>query len=348
MSRARPVVFLTHTPTDLELFFDRDALADLESFANVRVNPSGKRLSQQALKEAAADADVIVSEFKTGATASVLSLPKLKAFVRSGVELVNVDVRTATECHVLVVNTPGQYATAVAEYTIGLILCLARRFVDYHEMVASGRLRESLQTAAARGDAPAEYGLELADETLGIIGLGAVGRRVSVLAEAFGMHVLAYDPYVDYEEGLPEIVSLRTLLRRSRFVSVHCKLTDETRHLLDAEKLKLLRRDAYIINTSRGPIIDETALAHALRQGRLAGAAIDVYEQEPDFSRSPLIGLPGIITTPHAAGHTRGSVRRQARAAVEAVRNIVRGRVPAGVVNPEVIDSWLKKWASSN
>jgi D-3-phosphoglycerate dehydrogenase len=341
---SRPVVFLTHTPRDLDLFFAVSALAALRELADVRTNSTPRRLSVQELAIAATEAAVIVSEWQTAADAAIFKLPRLRGFVRAGVEILNVDLAAATEHAVLVVNTPGTYATAVAELTIGFMIALARRVVHFHRAVEDGRIRESFQAAAWKGLVDGDAGFELAGETLGLIGVGAVGRQVARLAQAFGMSVIAYDPYVDGAVAGVALVGLEEVLRQARFISIHCTLREETQSLIDEAALSNVRKDAYIINTARGAILDEAALARAIRERRIAGAAVDVYRNEQDLETSPLIGLPGVITTPHIAGHTPGTFCRQSDAVVHAVRLLLRGEIPPGVANPEAIPRWQQKW----
>lgn len=211
--------------------------------------------------------------------------PQLRAVVRTGVGYDSVDVAAASRLGISVSNLPGVNANAVAEYTIGLLLVQARDLVG----TAAG---------VAAGGWPRRDGLELRGRTLGIIGRGTVARRVRPLAEAFGMHV---------PEGLP----LDDLLSVSDFVSIHTALTDRTRHLIDASALARMKPTAHLINTARGGIVDENALANAVRTGRIAGAALDVADTEPLPAGSVLRGVNGITVFSHMAGQT-AEARRDA------------------------------------
>ena len=192
--------------------------------------------------------------------------------------------------------------------------------------------------AIARGvQEPVYPGFSLADETLGIVGLGDVGRVVARLARALGMRVIAADPYrAGSFEGV-ELVGLDELLRRSRIVSLHAKLTDETRYLIGPAELRRMRSDAILINTARGALIDNGALAAALREGRIAAAGLDVFEDEPDFAANPLLDCPNVILTPHTAGLTEWGIRRQSARCVDIVEAILAGRVPDSLANPEAL-----------
>lgn len=219
-------------------------------------------------------------------TAEVLGrAPQLRAVVRTGVGYDSIDVAAATRLGISVSNLPGVNANAVAEYTIGLLLVQARNLAG----TAAG---------VAAGGWPRDDGFELRGKTLGVIGRGAVAQRVRQLAEAFGLNV---------PEGLP----LQELLRVSDFVSIHTALTDRTRHLIDAAALAAMKPTAHLINTARGGIVDENALADAVRTGRIAGAALDVTETEPLPAGSVLRGIDGITVFSHMAGQT-AEARRDA------------------------------------
>jgi phosphoglycerate dehydrogenase-like enzyme len=214
-------------------------------------------------------------------TAEVLhQAPALRAVVRTGVGYDSVDVAAATRLGISVSNLPGINANAVAEYTIGLLLAQARRLIP-------------VAAAVAAGGWPREDGRELRGAVLGVIGRGAVARRVAPLAEAFGMTVRATPP-----------ASLDEVLAGADFVSIHTALTPRTRHLIDAAALARMKPSAHLINTARGPIVDEAALADAVRSGRIAGAALDVADIEPLPADSALRGVPGITVFSHLAGQT--------------------------------------------
>lgn len=228
-------------------------------------------------------------------TAEVLAAaPTLKAIVRTGVGYDSVDVEAATDHGILVSNLPGINANAVAEYTMALMLAASRRLVELAAGVADGRW-------------PRTDGHELRGSTLGLIGYGASARGVVPLARAFGMRVLVHTKMSVLEQpgaSEVEVVDLNTLLAESDVVSIHTALTPVTRHLIDARALELMKTQTILVNTARGPIVDEDALVAAVRSGSIAGAALDVCEVEPLPAESPLRGVVGITVYSHMAGQT--------------------------------------------
>ncbi|WP_422770501.1 phosphoglycerate dehydrogenase [Plantactinospora sp. WMMC1484] len=227
-------------------------------------------------------------------TADVLSrAPSLRVVVRTGVGYDSVDVAAATKHGITVSNLPGINANAVAEYTLGLLLATARRLVQTATGVAAGRW-------------PRDDGRELRGATLGLIGYGASARAVIPLARAFGMSILCVTnvPVDERPDSDVLFVELDELLRTSDYVSVHAALTERTRGLLDAAAFARMKPSAFVVNTARGPIVDEQALASAVREGRIAGAALDVVSTEPLPPDSPLRSVEGIVVYSHLAGQT--------------------------------------------
>lgn len=261
-------------------------------------------------------------------TARVLdAAPQLKVISRTGVGYDAIDVNAATARGVMVTTTPGVNRDAVADLAFALILCCARK------------LPENL-AEVRRGGWKRHEGVDLAGKTLGIIGLGTIGKEVAQRAKAFKMRILAYDlaqdlPFAD-ATGVA-YVSLADLLRRSDFVSIHCFLNETTRHIMNAERLALMRPTAYLVNTARGGLVDTQALCRALREGRIAGAALDVMEEEPLPADSPLRAFDNVYLTPHAAGSTSDARERSGAAAAENLLRALRGERPEGIVNPEVL-----------
>lgn len=227
-------------------------------------------------------------------TADVLSrAPRLRAVVRTGVGHDSIDVAAARELGITVSNLPGINAGAVAEYTLGLLLAAARRLVQS-------------ATGVAAGGWPRQDGHELRGATLGLIGYGAAARAVVPLARAFGMRVLCATsvPHGERTDPSVEFTGLPELLAASDYVSVHTALTERTRHLLDADAFRQMKPTAVLVNTARGAVVDEQALADAVRTGRIAGAALDVVGEEPLPADSPLRDVEGIVVHPHMAGQT--------------------------------------------
>ncbi len=252
----------------------------------------------------------------------LLQAPDLRAVVRTGAGYDSVDVAAATRLGVSVSNLPGINSAAVAEYTMALLLAQARRLVPMAAGVAAGRW-------------PREEGHELGGKTLGLIGWGATARRVAPLAAAFGMAVLCTTS-VPSPEPHVRFVELDVLLRDADFVSVHTALTARTRHLIDAAALALMKPTAHLVNTARGPIVDEVALAEAVRGGRIAGAALDVVDAEPLPAGSVLRGVDGITVYPHMAGQTAEARRA---AGLDGARELVAALAghPASSVNAHLI-----------
>src|SRR5882762_6485265 len=243
-----------------------------------------------------ADADALIVRSATKVTAELLELaPKLRAVGRAGVGVDNIDLEAATKRGVLVMSTPGGNAVSVAEHTFALLLALARQVPRLDKAIHEGRWEKS---SAA--------GTEVRGKTLGLIGLGRIGSEVAVRAEAFDMRVLAYDPFISEaaaREVSVELVPLDILLAESDFVSLHTALSPATQNLINSSTIAKMKKGARVINAARGELIDEAALADALNSGQLAGAAVDVFAEEPP-KNSPLIGLCNLIATPHVAGAT--------------------------------------------
>lgn len=345
MEKCHRKIFLSHTARDLELFYDADALAQLAGIGTVVVNPLGHLPDSNELLKVAGDADVIITEWNTGADREFFEkTSRLLAFVRCGVEILNVDIDAATSKGVLVVNTPNRYTIPVAELTIGFMICLARNTILFHNETRAGNIGTSYNLLVRDKELDLSAGFELHGETLGIVGFGSIGRSVAKLAHAFGMTILAYDPFVSRHPDYVHLVELDVLLQRSRFVSINCKLTDKTRNLIDEKRINEMRSDAFLINTARGPLVDEKALVRALQNGKLAGAAVDVFATEPEIKGNPLLSLPNVIVTPHIGGHTPGTRYRQAQATVDIVRAILAGQVPDEVVNPTAIGRFKQRW----
>src|SRR6202158_4996113 len=242
------------------------------------------------------DAEALIVRSATKDTPEFLDkATKLRCVGRAGVGVDNIDLEEATRRGVLVMSTPGGNAVSVAEHTFALLLALARQVPRHDKAIHEGRWEKS---SAA--------GTEVRGKTLGLIGLGRIGSEVAVRAEAFDMRVIGYDPYISEaaaREVQVELVPLERLLAESDFVSLHTALSPATQNLINADTLAQMKTGARLINAARGELIDEAALAQALKSGKLAGAALDVFVEEPP-KNSPLVGLPNVIATPHVAGST--------------------------------------------
>lgn len=303
----------------------------LKKYAEVRM---AKGTSENVLIQEVRDVNVIMVAYAKITRKVIEAASSLKGIVRYGIGIDNIDLRAATEHGVYVANVPDYCIGTVADYTMCLILALARKVfhVDRRMRAASWGIWTS-QPGSVRG-------VDLEGKVLGLIGFGKIGRAVSCRARAFGMRVIAYDPYVDRSiaDGLGvQLVDLETLLRGSDFISIHTPLNEETRHMMGERELRMMKRTAYIVNTARGAIIDERALVRALGEGWVAGAALDVYENEPPNPDSPLLKLDNVILSPHIAWYTEEAVRRLETAAVEEAIRILTGQAPKNLVNRELL-----------
>ena len=245
----------------------------------------------------------------------------------------HIDVEAATEHGVLVVNTPGRNAQGVAELTIGLMLYLARGIPHLNGYVRDGRWESPAEPYISM------RGVELRGKTLGIIGLGAIGRTVARLGRAFGMQVVAYDPYAGLagrRKVGTTLASLEAVLTASDFLSIHAPETPDTEGLLDGRRLSLMKAGSYIINTAAYSVIEEAALLEKLKSGHIAGVALDVHRTHPITPSSPLLKLENVILTPHIGGATDGTVERQSWMMVEEIRRYLQGRRPLRLVNRQV------------
>lgn len=242
----------------------------------------------------------------------------------------NVDVKAATERGIMVINAPESTSITVAEHSIGLMLALARKISIADRSVKEGKWEKNRF-----------MGIELNGKTLGIIGMGRIGSQVVVRTKAFGMDILVYDPYISREaaeEMGVTVTDLETLLRESDIVTIHVPLTPETRHLISDDEFKLMKETAFIVNCARGGIIDEDALYRALKDGEIAGAALDVFEEEPPEG-SPLLELENVVLTPHIGASTAEAQRDAAIIVANEIKTVFQGGAPRNVLNMPVMDS---------
>lgn len=266
--------------------------------------------SGDELEPALRDADALVVRSATKVDQGLLNqAPSLRLVARAGVGVDNIDLAAATRRGVAVFNTPNANTLAAAELTVAMILAAVRKVA-----AADRSLREG------RWDRAAFKGAELAGRRLGLVGAGRIGREVATRCRAFGMSVLACDPYLDESPGI-ELCALERVLTESDVISLHVPVNDETYHLIDAERLAMMKPGSYLVNLSRGGVIDEPALAAALESGHLAGAALDVFENEPLESSSPLLHAPNLVLTPHLGASTSEA---QERVAIEVAETVLR------------------------
>ena len=251
---------------------------------------------------------------------------QLKIIARWGVGYDSVDLPAATHNGIVVTYTPGILDDAVADYTFALLLSLARRVPEVH-------------SAMQRGEWESSWGDDVGGQTLGIIGLGRIGKAVARRAAGFNMRILAHTAHPDPENRKVEFTSLEKLLAESDYVSLHAPLTPATRGMIGEAQLRQMKRTAYLINTGRVALLDEAALVRALNERWLAGAALDVYATEPLPADSPLRSAPNLLFSPHQSSCARGTGERVSLAVAQSIMDLMNGTRPKNVLNPEVFTS---------
>jgi D-3-phosphoglycerate dehydrogenase / 2-oxoglutarate reductase len=290
----------------------------------VKLHHGSTSLEGEALIRAAEDCDLIVSYRQSPGPADLFQrLPKLVAFLRCAIDIRNVDVAAASKAGVLVTQASAGFVTSVAEMVLGFLVDLSR-----------GITHSTIEYRAGRVPG-ARMGKELKGSTLGVIGYGAIGNEVVRIGKALGMRVLIHDPYQKVEQ-----VPLDKLLAQSDYVVPLAVANAETENLIDAKALRTMKRGAYLINVSRGNLVDEKALEAALDSGHLAGCAMDVGRAPDQMPTPRLAARPDVIATPHAAGLTVPAIEHQSMETVAQAAEIVKGRAPKGAVNAE---HWRRK-----
>jgi D-3-phosphoglycerate dehydrogenase len=278
-----------------------------------------------ALLSALAEANAILIRSATQLDAeAIAAAPKLKVIARAGVGLDNVDIKAATEAGVMVVNAPTSNIISAAELTIGHLLSIARHIPSANASLAAGEWKRSKYTGA-----------ELYEKTVGIIGLGRIGALITTRLQAFGMNVVAYDPYVTASRAQQmgvQLLPLDELLKQSDFITIHMPKTPETTGMIGAAQLKKMKKTAYIVNVARGGLIDEDALADALAKNVIAGAGLDVFVSEPPTD-SKLLGLPNIVVTPHLGASTDEAQEKAGVSVAKSVRLALDGELVPDAVN---------------
>jgi D-3-phosphoglycerate dehydrogenase len=317
-------ILLTHSPEAFALYYGERALKALQASGEVKRHRGSQPLEGQALIEAARDCQMIVSYRQSPGPAQVFEqLPQLKAFLRCAIDIRNVDVAAASRAGVLVTQASAGFVTSVAEMVLGFMVDLSRG------ITRSALLYRKDEIPGAR------MGRELKGSTLGVIGYGAIGREVVRIGQALGMRVLVNDPYQKVEQ-----VPLDQLLAQSDYVVPLAVASAETENLIDAKAFAKMKPGAYLINASRGNLVDEAALEAALDSGRLAGCAMDVGRAPDQMPTPRLAAREDVIATPHAAGLTVPAIEHQSMETAAQAAEIVRGRAPRGAVNAE---HWTRK-----
>jgi D-3-phosphoglycerate dehydrogenase len=317
-------IFLTHTPDMLANYYGNRALAALRELGDVRLNDTGEVLDAQALAQAAAGCEIIISDRQTPGPAAFFSLvPDLVAFLRVAVDIRNIDVSAASAHGVLVTHATPGFIASVAEQAIGFMIDCGRNITASAATYHAGRVPE------------ARMGRQLKGSTVGIIGYGVIGEYLAPLCIALGMKVLVTDPYKTVE--VPGVVQLSQseLLARSDFVICLAIANEATEDLMNAAAFAQMKPSAFFINLSRGNLVDEPALAKALNDKTIAGAALDVGRAPDQMPTPALAARSDVIATPHSAGLTPNAAEHQAFDTVNQVKELIAGRMPPGAANPD-------------
>jgi D-3-phosphoglycerate dehydrogenase / 2-oxoglutarate reductase len=317
----KPRVLLTFGDTARRNYYGDTALAALGALAEVRLHAGDLPLSGQALAEAARGCQVVISDRQAAAPADLFrALPGLAVFQRCAVDVRNIDLASASEAGVLVTHARAGYGNAVAEWVLGAMIDLARH------------LTESVMAYRTGGRPAVRMGGELRGATLGVIGYGVIGQRLAALGDCVGGRVLVTDPVADIAAPFTA-ASLDELLQQADHVVCLAPARPDTDKLMDARRFAAMKRGAFFINASRGELVDEGALLHALDSGHLGGCALDVGCAPDQMPSSALAAHPRVIATPHVAGLTPSAVEFQANETVAQLAELLAGRMPVGALN---------------
>ncbi len=285
---------------------------------------------EERLVDAVREADALIVVRSSITERVAAAMTHCQVVTRTGVGFDTLDVPALTANGTLAVNLPDIWTDEVANQALALLLALNRRLPQYDRLVREGRWRNFTQPHIG----------PLTGETMGIVGFGRIGAALARRCTALGMRILAYDPYksepLDPQTGAELAGNLETLLEQSDYISLHCLLNDETRHMIGAAQLRKMRPHAVLINTARGSVVDEQALIRALQEGWIAGAGIDAFEQEPPPTGSPLLELENVVLSPHNAFFSDASVARMHRRVAEEIITVLNGGWPDNPLNPEL------------
>ena len=287
--------------------------------------------TEEEVIQACKEADVILTAGAQITRRVMEALPKCQAVVRYGVGFDTVDVDAATDNYILVINIPDFCLDEVANQAMTLLLACSKHLRLAQELLSQGRWGEWWRSRSPMGSL---YG-----EVLGLVGCGNIGRTMARRARAFDLKLLGFDPYADTalarESGIT-LTTLPELLKESDYVSLHTPLNKDTRHIIGEAELKQMKPTAYLINTARGPVVDEPALIKALEEKRIAGAGLDVFEQEPADPNNPLLKMSNVVVTPHSAAYSDNSSQRLSTSVGQEAARVLSGRWPRNLVNKGV------------
>ena len=321
MNNKRPRIVITdcdHHSVEIE----RKVLSEIDpEFILAQCN------TEDEVIEVAKDADGIINQYAPMNRRVIESLKRCKVIARYGVGVDNIDIKAATEHKIIVANVPDYCIDEVSTHTMALILACARGITLLNSKIKEKRWDFTLAKPLFRTQG----------KTLGLFGLGRIGRMVAQKASGFGFKIIAYDPYISSIDDRIELVGFSKLLSDSDFVSIHVPLTAETRHSFGENELKKMKKTAYLINTARGPIVDEKALYKALKNRWVAGAALDVMEKEPPDWENSLLQLDNLIITPHISFYSEESYVELKIKVAQAVLSVLKGELPRAMVNPQVV-----------
>jgi len=282
---------------------------------------------EEDLIQVCKEADGLINQYALLTRKVLENLPKCKVVARYGVGVDSVDLKAATDLGIIVANVPDYCVDEVASHTVAMVLTLARKTAFFDRKVKSNQwdFRQGMPIDRIQG------------KTLGLIGCGRIGFEVAKRISAFGVRVLAFDPYIQRAGKGIELTDLETILRRSDFISIHCPLDESTRHLIAEKEFQQMEKKPLLINTSRGPIVKEKALIQALKEGQISGAGLDVLETEPPDSGNPMLKMENVIFSPHVGFYSEESISELKRRTAKNVADVLKGRKPSSVVNREVM-----------
>lgn len=326
---------------------NENIISELQDYMELILEGWGKelrKLTEDEMIHFLKDKEVLITSYDPITRKVIEACPNLKLIACTRANPVNIDIDCAKERNIPVIYTPGRNSDCTAEFTIALMLSIGRKIPMAYKGLKDGKylsdekvengakegLKEDVTWALGAGTPYVEFkGMQLKGHTLGLLGYGSIGRRVANIAKAFGMKIYIYDPFIseiELNDNAQTKVSLEKLLKESDFISCHCKVDESTRGLMGKEAFNMMKDTAYFINTSRGAIVDEEALIEALREKKIAGAAIDVFSAEPLFKDHPFVKeLSNIVITPHLAGATYDAIDNHSIMIVEDIKSFLKG-----------------------